>query len=516
MLSTGEGRATDPSNTQCVFCNPAGSSSVYRAHNRSYDGSMTIWRAQGVGGGFLDIQSVSSLLSRFGERDLVIIIALVLAAVGVGVATTHWPYALSVGFAVVIGIAAWTRIVFALGVKGLISFLIVAVLSTSLYGIYLSPPTMPQLMLYRLLQPVVLAGIIVSARIRHSRADLAVLVLTGYSVIVMAIQAVGSSEPLADVKALYYMVSSLFLTYSAAALRGSYSGTRAVLGCGMLCFWAANVLVGMVEVLTGLHLPYSDPSSYTQTLKHVPLGFFFNQNDFAAMLAILTPYGLFWRSNKARLAVRLTRLGALTVTVYLLVRAASISAMVSFLIAVFLWLVMDRKNRWAIVTVAIGLGILICLLYTDAFGALDLPLVAKISSRIGQPGGLIGEVRASTYALALRLIWENPLGVRPSFTQAVLPTNPHSLWLEVSLHLGWLGLILFGYCYVLLISRSYRAIGTSNSPWWSYLSRSTFVALIVGIVAVNGPSRVFSGFNVLWVVFGLALTLPVEASSSGS
>lgn len=77
------------------------------------------------------------------------------------------------------------------GRRRLIPFLTVALLSTSLYGIYLSPPTMPRLMLYRLIQPVVLAGIIVSARVRHSRTDLTVLVLIGYSVIVMAVQSVG-------------------------------------------------------------------------------------------------------------------------------------------------------------------------------------------------------------------------------------------------------------------------------------------------------------------------------------
>ncbi|OTP26386.1 O-antigen ligase family protein [Enterococcus mundtii] len=64
-------------------------------------------------------------------------------------------------------------------------------------------------------------------------------------------------------------------------------------------FFIANLLVGIVEILLGIHLKLSSANIYvTTTIKYQPTGFFYNTNDYALFISVYYPIIIYFIRNK--------------------------------------------------------------------------------------------------------------------------------------------------------------------------------------------------------------------------
>ncbi len=69
---------------------------------------------------------------------------------------------------------------------------------------------------------------------------------------------------------------------------------------------------------------------------------------------------------------------------------------------------------------------------------------------------------------------------------------------------GWLGLGLYTLFYGLLLTGLYRLRHHSDHTL-RYISWAGFTALMGFVVGSLSPSSVMIGFNIMWIVYGLAL-----------
>lgn len=417
-------------------------------------------------------------------------------------------------------VAAALLVLMALGTLGWRLYSIIGAVDTlgaatafsSLFGVYLSPPKIPQLMTYRVLQLLHLPFSFRQFRATPwSLANAFMMVFILYTGIVFGIYGVLEGLGMQDIQMGYYIFSSL-LIYVAIALKAGDEKFARILVCGLLAFWLANVSVGFVEFTTGWHLPFSDPSRYTVTLRNVPLGFFPNHNDFAGMIAIILP---FWFLLPRWNPTWLTRCLAIFTTsvsaAYILI-AGSLTAFASILVSVIAYLgSLESARRRTIPLWVLAIIILLGIYELQFLG--ELPLAAKLEARANPMP--LDDTRLLTYQTSLRLIAERPFGIPPTEVAVVLPTNPHSMWLELGLYFGIPGLILFIAFYGTLWWGLFRAkqVYFVRKGFWPYLWQASFVAISGAVVAVNGPSRVFSGFNILWFVLGISALVPLYGGS---
>jgi O-antigen ligase len=82
--------------------------------------------------------------------------------------------------------------------------------------------------------------------------------------------------------------------------------------------------------------------------------------------------------------------------------------------------------------------------------------------------------------------------------------DPHNMWLEVAMNFGFIGFILYVGFYAGLMVQLFRLTAHAD-PWVRYLAISCFSALFGFILGSLSPSSVFIGFDIMWVVYGLAL-----------
>lgn len=304
----------------------------------------------------------------------------------------------------------------------------------------------------------------------------------------------------------------------------------AVWSIGFPLYWAATLAVGIWEVHTGHHLGASSVHG-----KRTPTAFFFDPNNLGAALAIMLPFMWFlpyvWKGRAGQVGAAVLTL----LSLWLLVKTGSRGGEVALVLdlAALPFVLPAKARTWALAAlgavVVAGVGLVAWARHLGPTAKLPLALskLARIPDLFTMqfhthlpPNVAPGSVtiryalyRSGVWALSLHPFGLGPRGAERWYTYWVHHGSPyntygivdaHNLWLELAMNYGWIGLLLFVAAYVLLIRYAYRA-GRGSRGLKKGLGQAAFCALIGFVVGSLSPSSVMIGFNVMWVVMGLAL-----------
>jgi O-antigen ligase len=133
------------------------------------------------------------------------------------------------------------------------------------------------------------------------------------------------------------------------------------------------------------------------------------------------------------------------------------------------------------------------------------------------PGSVM--IRLALLHSGLRALSHHPFGLGPRgaeryYTYWLHHPSPyntygvvdaHNMWLENAIDFGWIGLLLYTVFYAWLLQGLYK-IGQHHDPYVRYVAIAGFSALSGFVLGSLSPSSVMIGFNVMWVVFGMAVS----------
>jgi teichuronic acid biosynthesis protein TuaE len=340
-------------------------------------------------------------------------------------------------------------------------------------------------------------------------------------------------HPFHSYSVLYYTWSQIngWLLVLALWLLARHPGwTRAIVQVSLPVYWLATFAVAAWEIKTGHHLGASAVPGQAS-----PTGLFFDPNNLGAALALLLPFMWFWYEFVPGTAGRLGSVLFTVAGLVVLVETGSRGGELALILDLFAlpFVLPPRVRAWAGGALVVGVGALVALVaWARSLGpAAHLPRALSKLARIpdlftvtlpkhlppSQAPGSVG-IRWALYRSGIQALKDHPFGLGPRGAERwyhywVVHPGPyntygiidaHNLWLELAIDFGWLGLGLFGLAYLGLLVACYRA-ARSADPLKRALGRAGFPALVGFVLGSLSPSSVLIGFEVMWVVFGLAV-----------
>lgn len=271
--------------------------------------------------------------------------------------------------------------------------------------------------------------------------------------------------------------------------------------------------IGLIEILTGFHLPTSRLMDFDNTVGNtrVATGPFYNENDFSVFLSICFPF-IMQRIFKSSLINKLTSAILLSIMIIIVIindaKLVLIAMGIQFLILLFvLNISILRKFMITIFSV-----ILIMLVVsnnpqiTDSFNT--------IKNDLNNQGGST-YIRINLIKNALYLASEsNYLGIGiDNFplivkTNKIVPTfgftDPHNWWMELLVEQGIIIFTIFIYLFIWMLKFLLKIYLKRTS-----LSRTSFTLFqsLIGLaVASNAPSSFFF-YMPMWFLIGVSLAV---------
>ena len=306
--------------------------------------------------------------------------------------------------------------------------------------------------------------------------------------------------------------------------------SRIVTISGLLIYYLVTLVVSFWNIKTAHHLGAS-----SEHHSIIPTAFFYGPNHLGAALALIMPFmAFFFVLNRSRwvlaASVPFSLLG-----LYILYKTGSRGGELAVILeAVGLVVIFPRRWRYyafaAMGTLFVVLGILLFFVtHLPASDKLPFALVKfrhlahifhpsfSSSSRSSQGPGSF-QIRLALLKSGFRALWHHPWGLGPRgaeryyayYVHHKSPYNTygvidaHNMWLEIAMDFGWLGLGLYTLFYGLLLTGLYRLRHHSDHTL-RYISWAGFTALMGFVVGSLSPSSVMIGFNIMWIVYGLAL-----------
>lgn len=393
----------------------------------------------------------------------------------------------------------------------------IGIFISAFFGAYLGVPGNETIFLFRILLVLhfILFVFMKQKEMGHMRPTkwlfvLLGLWLAGFSVTLFWALSVG-----AGLRYVYYIFELGYLIF----LSVYYMRTKRIFfqfSRIITVIYGLQLVIGMVEVLVGWHLPASGSLVYdTTTSAFQPTGLLFNTNDYAMFLAIFLPI-VFWRLTFVQGAWRFVwMLGVLGVALYLVVMTYSRLGLIAMLLVVAA-LVVQYAGRltWLIGAVLTFLVTSVLLVFPQALarvtGIIDASFTEKGASttdrmeryrslwEIVVNSGFRG-VGAGNSPIQLN---EYRLG-HEVLQDAILA--PHNFWLELLADGGFMGLITLG------LFASF--VGVAVYVWWTgrrgvdrVLRLVPMLVLLVFLFASVALSTVIDK-RYLWLAVGMAVSV---------
>lgn len=279
-------------------------------------------------------------------------------------------------------------------------------------------------------------------------------------------------------------------------------------------FWSINVVLGGYQIITGIHLPMARIERYTSSISNVPLGTFFNQNDFAVFLVLVIPFFIFHLSNVDKVRHKIGMYTGLIINIFMIISTGSTGAIISAIISLmisYILICMQRKNMKPIVAMLIFTLLIGVFIKTLDFNYIELEYIKAKIDRVSTEG-IMSRDRKVLFNNYLEISKENIMGVGGGQAQNLNyilfndRNNPHSLFLEILINYGMVGLIFSSVFFIMLLIKSlknYVLFWKAGDLFNRNLSAVLLVNLMSFIIISNVPSRILNGFDIIWVILGL-------------
>lgn len=357
-------------------------------------------------------------------------------------------------------------------------------------------------------------------------------VLTGWLIWVLATFAAFSPHTYYYIYYTWEQIAGFLLVLGLWSLASRPGWAKWTALATLMLYYLATLAVSEWEIRTAHHLGHSSEGGAHP--QHIPTAFFYGPNHLGAALALLLPF-IFLMAYLARSRAAFLATGLLTLAgIYILYKTGSRGGELAlFLEAAALPLVLPRPyKRYALIAIGLAAALFLGLLFyvqslpqTAAlpFALTKLRHIAdlfqyrphKVTPTHG-PGSLT--IRLALLQSGIHALLQHPWGLGPRgaeryylyYVHHKTPYNTygvidaHNMWLEIAIDFGWLGIGLFVLFYAGLLTGLYR-LRAAADPFQRYLAWSGFSALTGFIIGSVSPSSVMIGFNVMWIVYGLAV-----------
>lgn len=311
------------------------------------------------------------------------------------------------------------------------------------------------------------------------------------------------------------------------------SWLRWIVGVALPLYFTATMILSMWEIRTAHHLAQSRENGLHPS--HIPTAFYFDPNNLGAALALMLPFifflGILWRSRWAYALSAILSVVGLYVLYKTGSRGGELALLIDLLALPLVLRGRARRYAWG------GVGALVVILLVSVIGLQMVPptthlpfALVKLKHMVDLlhfkphavtategPGSVT--IRLALLHSGLRALSHHPFGLGPRgaeryYTYWVHHPSPfntygvvdaHNMWLENAIDFGWIGLLLYTVFYAWLLQGLYK-IGQHHDPYVRYVAIAGFSALSGFVLGSLSPSSVMIGFNVMWVVFGMAVS----------
>ncbi len=279
-------------------------------------------------------------------------------------------------------------------------------------------------------------------------------------------------------------------------------------------YWIFNISIGIYEIVTENHLVHANIYNYTQTITNVPLGLFFNQNDYGIFLSLVTPYFFIKYFNSKR--QRIYYLMALSLNIFLIISTGSIGAYLTLAINLLIaFILIENKDKWKILYFpALIFAVYNAFQNINIFEKIEIDYILRKIARHSTSLDLIPTDRVNIISSYLNIFKDNLLGVGAGQATIVgkanygISINPHSLLVEVAVEYGLIGLMIILTLYFVYLYRLIRVMAIKHGSLdHDIVKKSVFINYITMILWTNVPSRVLNGFDIFWIFIGLIILI---------
>lgn len=313
---------------------------------------------------------------------------------------------------------------------------------------------------------------------------------------------------------IYYLIFYLLFVYTIIMLINEYNNLDKIFNIIYIVL-TLNVILGLVEIVTGLHLPISRYNEQdllnmkNLSGENISTGTFYNENNYSLLLMILAPIYLssILGTKKFYKAICLFLYSIVVLLVYLN-GADAILLSLSLQVIIFTLFILNKRYRWLnnfLLFCIIGILIITSIYFILSGGLLihSQFLFEEYSSNY---------IRMNLYISALEMLKVSQfLGVGIDNFEYGLTGNyftgniidPHSWWFELLSENGIIISSLFFILFVYLIIQLYK-----GSRYMQYQKTYIFAFLSMTslIIGSFGPSGMFYYWP-LWFILGFSIAL---------
>ncbi|MFC0491153.1 Lipid A core - O-antigen ligase and related enzymes [Listeria grayi] len=404
-------------------------------------------------------------------------------------------------------------IVFQLKLSELQNYLWWIIVISIFFGAYLSIPGHESFYLFRFVLPVYLVIFFMNNKTDIKRFwtySYYLFLLSGYLLASICSVFLADSKVL-GVRYCYFIfeiVCMFFICfYNLKSKKTIYQFARLA-----TYIFVLNIVIGLIEVKTGMHMKLSAAKVYvTTTIANQPTGFLYNPNDFALFLNILYPIVIL---NLYKLKKRwfvISYLVLTSATAYVIISTYSRIGMLCFAISVLVTSSYIFREKLIYFSVTL---FPICL-----FSAMYSPL-GKHLTDIVYSSFTDKDTSTSARENLYKLLWKickdsHFLGVGagnvpPKLNALILGytsdsdayTTGHNFWLETLANIGIVGFVFFIGILALLLYQIIKRIST-NPPIYGIVALLIWLSFVGSTIALSTILEK----RFLWFVLAVSITM---------
>lgn len=285
----------------------------------------------------------------------------------------------------------------------------------------------------------------------------------------------------------------------------------------LLIIFVALLFIAYWEIITGNHLKMSRYYIGTVPWKtHIPTTIFFNQNDYAAFLALALPLVLVWIRHATGLIGSVLGLCILVTGSIALMVTESRACQVAFAMSFFFWFVFLLKHNRKTIIMSFCIGLF--LLYLISLGAFQ-HTITELSTlsplTMGNPEEVSLWVRLHLYLNAIYISGLSfPIGVGAGnaeyymLTHKIYPvatiTNVHNWWLEILVNYGVLIFLGYVITYLSILHNLWKIHKRLYNQYEIMICEALLTAWVSFVIASIASSSAV-GFAPQWIYLGFIL-----------
>ncbi|MCK4257775.1 MAG: O-antigen ligase family protein [Halanaerobiales bacterium] len=276
-------------------------------------------------------------------------------------------------------------------------------------------------------------------------------------------------------------------------------------------YWFLNIILGCFEVIFGIHLKYANIYNYTQSINKVPLGLFFNQNDYGVFLSLIAPFIFikFMSEKKGRIKYLLSMI----INTILIISTGSIGAYITLALNLTLsYVILDKKHRKKILILPVLLTVISPGILLNKF--LEYEYIFRKISRFSLQKSIIPLDRIEILSIYFSIFTDTIIGVGAGqattfgMIKRGISINPHSLLMEIAVEFGVAGILFTLGIYIYALIKLLRIIIRFRNTSTEYIIGSVAaINLTTFFLWTNVPSRVLNGFDVFWIILGIVVVI---------